>query len=269
MKTGGKILLPVVVAVIVLLIVLLAVFMLFGERAVKIGVETAAGRALGVGVYVQDIDLSLLKGTVGITGLVVNNPPGYAHKNLLELDTGRVEAKVGSLLSDTVKIRQLKLDGVNLTIEQKVLSNNLQEVIGQLKAGEAAGEPAGKELHIDELEITNITVNAKLLPVPGKVDTVTLTLSPIRMKNLGTDERLGTAALSSKIMLAIAGGVAEQGVGVLPKEMLSTMKSTVDTAIGLGKAATKEAEKLLETGKEAGTEVIEGLKGLLKQKKEE
>jgi len=267
MKLPTKILNMVLLTVVVLVIILIAAFYLFGELALKLGIETAATRALNVGVYIDDVDLSVLAGRVEIDGLIVRNPPGYTYENLLELRDGSVTARVGSMLKDTVYIKQVKLDGVNLVIEQKPLSNNLQDVIKSLPAKEKE-EPSGKKLHIEELEITNIKVRAKLLPVPGKADTVTLELAPIRMSNLGTDDKLSTGRLANKIVLAIADGVARQGVGVLPNEIVNMMKTTLGTTIDLGKAATKEGGKLIETGKEVSDEIVEGFKGLIKPKKE-
>jgi len=69
-------------------------------------------------------------------------------------------------------------------------------------------------------------------------------------------------------MLAIANGVAQQGVGVLPKNIVDTMQSTLDKTVDLGKTAAKEGEKLIEAGKDAGTELVEGFKGLIKPKKD-
>jgi len=125
----------------------------------------------------------------------------------------------------------------------------------------------GKKLRIDNLEITNITVKVKLLPIPGKKDTITLKLDPIRMTDLGSDDKLTVAKLTGKILSAIAGGVAEQGAGVLPEDMTKTMKATLGKTIELGKTATEEGKKLIEEGKDVGKELIEGFKGLLKGEK--
>lgn len=198
---------------------------------------------------IDNIDLSVLRGKIEIENVIVENPPGYTHKNLLEMSNGRVIASIGSLLCDTVHIKELKLDDINLVIEQKTLTNNLQDVINSVvAANKQRAESEGKELRIDELEITNIKVKAKLLPIPGKADTINLNLSPIRMTNLGTDSKLSTAVLITKIMLAIANGVAEQGAGVLPKDIVNTMNSALDEAIGLGKAAAEEGEKSYRYG---------------------
>ncbi len=262
MKAASKIISIIVLCIIVLVLVLCGVFYLSGEHLLKAGIETAGTKALGVAVEVGDVQLSIRKGMIGIRDLVVKNPQGYAHKELLVLGHGVIIADVKSLLSDVVRIRELKLENVNLTIEQKALSNNLQDVIGSLKAKkDEAGKPSGKKLRIDILEINNIKVKAKLLPVPGKADTVILNLAPIRMKNLGSDDKLDTGILVSKIMLAITEGIAEQGVGVLPEQMVETMRSTLDKTIGVGKAAAKE---ILDAGEDLGAEVIEGFKGLLK-----
>ena len=265
MKAASKIISIIVLCIIVLVLVLCGVFYLSGERLLKAGIETAGTKALGVAVEVGDVQLSIRKGMIGIRDLVVKNPPGYAHKELLVLGHGVIIADVKSLLSDVVHIKELKLENVNLTIEQKVLSNNLQDVIGSLKAKkDEAGKPSGKKLRIDTLEITGVRVKVKLLPVPGKADTVTLNLAPIRMKNLGSDDKIDTGILVSKIMLAITEGIAEQGVGVLPGQMVKTMTSTLDKTIDAGKATAEKGKEILDKGKDLGTEVIEGFKGLLK-----
>jgi hypothetical protein len=270
MKAVKKILKLAVLSIIILFVILGAAFYLFGEYLLKVGIETAATEALSVGVNINDLDILILKGTVEIDGLIVKNPAGYTYENLLELGHGRVMANIGSFLGDTVRIKELKLDGINLVIEQKALSNNLQDVISSIPAEDEQGpEPPGKKLQIDNLEITNVTVKAKLLPVPGKADTITLKLDPIQMTNLGSDDKLDVAKLSGKILLAIATGVAEQGAGLLPEGMTDTMKATLSKTAELGKAAAKEGEKLIEEGKDVGKELVEGFKGLLKPKKEE
>ena len=225
-------------------------------------------KALGVGVDIDELNLSVFKGTVRIDGLTVKNPAGYAHKNLLELSTGKVVVSTRSLLTDTVNVNQIKLDGINLVIEQKGLSNNLQDIIKNISSEtKEPSESAGKKLHIAELEITNINVKVKLLPVPGKLDTISLDLPAIEMTDLGSDNQFGTKELVTKIILAISDSIAKHGAGILPDQMLGTLRSALDQTIDIGKAAAEQGKKILETGKDAGSEVVEGLKGLFKPRK--
>jgi len=267
---------------IILLVIVIAVaaavivFGLFADRAVKMGIEAAATKTLNVKVSVDNAKLSIMGGRLALQNLLIGNPPGYEHDKLLELKDAKIAVDVRSLLSDAVHIREIKLDGAYVVLEQRGISgNNLQDVIKAIPSGpEAEGpEAAGKKLHIDNLEISNITVNVKLLPVPGKADTVTLKLSPIKMTNLGSDNKLDTAVLSGEILLAIASGVAKEGVGVLPKEMVDAMGSTLVKTIDLSKKIIEDREdigkELIKGTEDIGRGITEGLKGLLKPKKEE
>ena len=274
MKKVCKILRTVLLVIVVLVICAAVLIHLFGNSALKAGIETAASKTLKVAVSIDKIGFSILGGSVSFQGLVVDNPPGYQHDKLLEVGSAKIAVSIGSLLEDTINIKEIKFDGVNVTIEQKGLtSNNLQDIINALPKSEdkpedaTATEKPAKKLHIDNLEITNVTVKAKLLPIPGKADTVTIKLNPIRMTDLGSDEKMDVAMLSSKILLAIATGVAEQGAGKLPKGMTDGMNDALGKVTELGQTAAEESKKLLEGGKDAGEDIIKGLKGLFKPKK--
>ena len=101
----------------------------------------------------------------------------------------------------------------------------------------------------------------------------TLKLSPIKMTDLGSDDKLDLATLTSKILLAIAGGVAEQGTGVLPKDMISTMTSTMGKAVDLGMdiigGGTGAGQEAVKGTEDIGKGLTEGLKGILKPKQDQ
>jgi len=272
MKSLRKILRIVVLAIVVLIVCIVVLVHLFGNSLLKTGIETAATKTLNVGVKIDDMDFSILGGKVSFQNLVIDNPPGYKHDRLLEIGDARIAVSTGSLLKDTVNIKEIMLDNVNVVLEQRgVTSNNLQDVIKSIPKEEEEPEgetkKAAKKLHIDNLELTNITVRVKLLPIPGKKDTVTLKLDPIRMTDLGSDDKLDVAKLSGKILLAIATGVAKQGAGLLPDEMTDAMKTTLGVTVKLGKTAAEGGKKILEEGADAGKGLIEGVKDLFKTKK--
>lgn len=249
-----------VVVLVILLVVVFVGFYLFGEQAIKKGVEIGASNALGVEVSVGEIDLSIFKGSVEIEDMIIKNPPDYKHEDFVRLDYCYVNVDIGSLLSDTVIIEKFEVDGLDMVLEQKGLTNNMQEILNALPSTEEQQQQqesgkAGKNLQISELEISNINVKAKLLPIPGKADTVTLSLSPIKMSDLGSDDKMSVGVLTSKILVAIAEGVVQQGSGILPASVTDTMKSTLE-----------KGEKILEKGVDIGTDIAEGLKGLFKPK---
>jgi hypothetical protein len=274
MKSAKKIITRVLLSILIILLVLIIGFNIFGASMIKTVVEKAASSTLGVPVTVKSLSLALLRGKVEIQGLVVNNPPGYANPTLLELGDGVVNLDVGSLMSDTIKIKLIKLDNTKLTIEEKGLTNNLSEILNKLPKEEKkepapttekkpapTAEKPGKNLTVTKLEITNTNVKVKLLPVPGKSDTISLKLDPIVMENLGTDKKLSIASLIGKVMGALATGIAKQGTGLLPDGMVKGIGSTFDKTAELGKDAMKGST-------EAGKGVVDGIKGIFGGQKE-
>ena len=251
--------------VLILVVVVVVAIGFFAEVILKTRIEAAASKALGVKVSIEDVDLSILGGKLGIENLVIDNPKDYEHDKLLELKDGKIAVAIKSLLWDVVKIREIKLDGMEVVLEQRgVSSNNLQDVIKSIKEHP---KPSGKKLRIRTLEISNVTVKVKPLPIPGKVDTVPLKLKPIKMTNLGSDNKLDAAVLAGKILLALAQGIAEQGVGVLPEEIIGPLKGELKGLERLSEALLEEAGKILKEETDLGKELTEGLEGLLKPKK--
>jgi hypothetical protein len=261
--------LAIVIAVIIVLLIIAVT--IFGNQALKIGIETGATSALKVGVSLDSAKLSLLGGSVELNGLKVQNPAGYQNPEFLTLSKAAVALKVKSLLSNTIEIEKIQFDEIQLTIEQKgITTNNLQEIMSALpKTDETAPKPeqksAGKKLLIKELNINGVQVKVKLLPIPGKADTVTLRLTPIIMKDLGSDKPISTAELTAKILKAIAGGIAEQGKDLLPTDMISS----------IGKDVAQEGLKVLDTAgkgvlggaENVGKGAADTLKGIFQKKK--
>jgi hypothetical protein len=260
----------VVVGVVVLLVVVVGAALLvhlMGGRALKYGIETIGSSTLKVKVTVEDVSLSIIRGKLKLKGLVVANPPGYEYENLLELESCQVDVNMKSLLGDTVTISNLNLDGTSLVIEQKdIRGNNLQDILNNLPASEdAEADPDARKLHIDKLTITNTKVIAKLLPLPGRATSIPLKLDDIEMNDLGEDNKMTTAILTAKILKAIALGIAKQGTGLLPDDIIGPMKSVLGKS---GEMIMDTGKKVLEGGKDIQKRLTEGLKGLLPGKKE-
>jgi uncharacterized protein involved in outer membrane biogenesis len=255
MKATLKWALIVITAVIVVGII---AFRLFGDNLIKKGIIKGASSALKVQVELGSVNLWVLGGSVNLKDLVVHNPQGYELPNLMKLGGASVKVRIGSLMSDKVDIDYIILDNIEVSIEQKGFSTNLNDVLKSLPKSEkkapAPSEPAapGKKLYIKTLEINNVTVNAKLLPIQGKSSEVTFKIAPIKMTDLGSDNKLDVATLTGKILEAIAEGVAKQGADLLPADVTGSLKS------GLGKTG----EAVQSTGKKIG----EGILGIFKKK---
>jgi hypothetical protein len=286
MKRLFRIFFVILLALGILIVIAAVAVGIFVNNALKVAVESAGTKALNVRVKIDDVDLSILKGRVGLENLTISNPPGYQYDNLLELHRATILLDTKTLLDEPVNITDIKMDGGNIVLEQRGVSgNNLQDIIEQLPDEETS---TGKKLHIDTLEITNAVVKVKLLPVPGKVDTLSLKLSPIKLTNLGGENGFDSVVLTRTVLLAIAGRIAKQGADILPDEMLGSLvtelvklgalprallegglkmlKTGTDMGAGTGKGV---GEEIIKGAEEIGKGITEGMKVLLGQKKKE
>ena len=119
MKTGKKILTSLLVGLLVLIMLVALLINMFGDRALKIGIETGAEKALKVGVRLDNISLSILGGKLNLNNLEVDNPQGYQNPNLLKVSSAYMALNIRSLLSDTVEMEKMQFDNISLAIEQK------------------------------------------------------------------------------------------------------------------------------------------------------
>ncbi len=254
--------LSLIVVLIVLAVLGVVVVILFADKAVKTAVETAGTKTLNVSVTVGKANASLLTGAVALQETTVANPPGYQGPALLKLQRVDIKADMASLLSKEVLIKDMKLDNMEVFVEQKGLGNNLYQVIKPLREPH---KPTGKCLVIDNLEIANITVHVSLPALPGQAQSVELKLASIRMVELGRNEKMDTAVLIGKILLAVAEGIAEQGGGILPQEAVGDLGSVLDKAVDIGKTilapggTTPDGQQKDSLGKT----VTDGIKDLL------
>lgn len=258
-----------VITLVVLLVAGILTFKMFGDQLLRTAIVAGAGKALQVDVRLDDINLKLLAGKVDLQNMEIDNPEGYKHPTFLKLGHAYMDLDVASLASDTINMDMVQLENINLVIEQKGTTNNLKEILNNLPKSESeepepgsAEEGASKNVRIKVLEINNVEVKAKLLPIPGKADTVTLRIKPIRLENIGTNEKIDMAGVTAKVLKAIAKGIAEQGAEVLPTDMINS----------IGDELGKLGEDILKVGEDLGkgaTDVIKDLGGLFKKKEEE
>ena len=69
MNRAFKILRVIVLAILVLIAVIVVAVNLFADRAVRVGIETAATKTLNVEVSVSDVDLSIMSGKLVLQNL--------------------------------------------------------------------------------------------------------------------------------------------------------------------------------------------------------
>jgi hypothetical protein len=256
------------IIVIVVIAILTAPF--FIDGILKVAIEKAGSQQLGVGVSVKKVRLSIFNGSIAISGLKIKNPAGYQYENMLEVASISAKADTGSLFSDVVEVKQIDINDIAVVIEQKGLASNLSEVLKNTKDDSEAKtetkpvEGKGKNIHITSLDIANIGVTAKLLPIPGKADSVKLKIAKLHLSDIG-GKKTSLGEVTGKIFKAISAAIASQGAGIIPDNMVGSINDSLES-IG------KTGEEILKTGEQAGKEIekaTDQLKGLFEKKKEE
>jgi hypothetical protein len=251
----------IVVVLIVLAVVGIVGVFVFADRVVASAVKSAGSNILHVGVDVGGADVSILSGSVDLQNIAVANPPGYEGPTLLKLQRVDVAADGRSLLTDEVRIRTMTLDNMEVFIEQKGLQNNLYQVIEPLREPH---EATGKRLIIDSLEINDITVHASLTGIPGRPPSASFTLPRIAMTELGRSEKMDTAMLIGKVLLAVAAGIAEHDGDILPKDTMKDLTGILDKAFDIGRIILGPGQSNEPNQqKDLGKTVTEGLQNLL------
>lgn len=237
--------------VLVLIVVGLGVLYFSLNRVIRSVVETYGPQATKSEVRLGSVSVSPFSGDASLSNLVVGNPQGFKTPSALTLEAMHVSLDVGSVLSETVAIREIIISAPEITYELGPGGSNLAVLQKNVEAfrggGAEEGEQAppapqgGKKVTIDRLRVER----AKLLvsAAPVQTEPVILTLPDIELKNLGK----GTQGTS----LAAA---AEQLLEEINRQAAKAVAS-VDIK-GLAEKSRKEAE-----GAAGG--IGEKLKGLL------
>lgn len=263
--------LGVILAVLVVLFVILN--MSLGKIVLK-SVNAAAPGLLGVPVTLQDAEIALARGKVALSGLHVGNPEGFKTDGLLDLGSISVRLDNASLLTDTIVIKEIAIDGLVVTYEKGLKNSNLGALIESLSAGEEEEapeqEPAekpgeekpAKKVVIEKLTITGSRMNFSVSGLASLTGggAIPIPLPPITLTDLGKEKDGVTLVEALQRILneiagaagtAIAGSakILGQGLGAAGEGATAAGKSVVSNASEVGKAVGGAA---LDAGKAVG-----------------
>jgi uncharacterized protein involved in outer membrane biogenesis len=232
------------IALVALLVAGVVAVSLFLDRAVKHGVETVGPQLTKVPIKLDGVGLSLLTGSGSIKGLEVGNPEGYKAGNAIQLDRASLSLSPGTLLSDKIVIRSIRIEGPVINVEGSPGKNNLTQIrdnvqaaLGSVSSGSSGKDSApassGKKLQVDEFILTGAKVN---YTVPGVGLTVPIAVPDIKMTGLGT----GPEGIT-------AGDLTSRVLGQLTGDLVPLLtKAVSETASGAVNKVTEEAGKALK-----------------------
>ncbi|HKW86235.1 MAG TPA: AsmA family protein, partial [Nitrospiraceae bacterium] len=124
----------VLLALVVALLLLIGALHLWLDSFIKRGAEQVVPKITQTSVTLRDVDISLLLGRATLEDLTIGNPKGFQMPSAFRLHNATVHLDWRSVLSDTIVIEEILIDGPEITFEGNLPSSNLGTIRDNAKA---------------------------------------------------------------------------------------------------------------------------------------
>jgi hypothetical protein len=248
--------------IILLIVVALVTIGVYLNSMIKAGVEAVGPKITRTTMRLDAVDLSPFSGQGRLKGLVVGNPQGFQTESAFKLADAKVHVDLKSALSDKLVIKEILIDGPEITYEAGPSGSNISKIqenvaaFGKSVAPKETAEskspkkdPTQKKVQINDFILKNGKVTMSATMIKGQA--LTVPLPDIHLRDIGKDSGGVTvqkaaaevfAAINKSVIQAVAssGKLLEKGIG-----------AAGEAAKGLGSEAGK-----------TGSKALEGVKGL-------
>ncbi len=252
-----KIIVRIGLLVAVLVVVALAVVFFSLDSIVKKSVETLGPDMTKVQVHLGSANISPIGGSGELAKLFVGNPDGYKTTSAIEMGDIKVSVRIGSVLSDTIVVDEINIQGPQITLEGSLTGkNNLSTILDNVSAyggsdqqpkaqAAAPAKKSQKKIIVKDLVINGGKINLSISGL-GSLS-APIALPTLHLQDIGTAQN---------------GLTPDQLVQAIMKPLLASVTTAAANEVGnLG-------GKLKNIGR-SGTDEIgnaaKGLKGLLHQ----
>lgn len=255
-------------SIILILVVVVVLTVSFGLGGIiKKAVTTVGPRALGAPIELQTVRVSPFTGLVHLKGLVVGNPEGFHTDSAARIGEFKVQVELASLLTDRIVIKEILIDGPQITYEKSLKSSNVAQLQKNVEAfagprEEPAEAPStvaepkatkpGKKVQIDKLLVQNGKVKVSVTALKG--NEMTVPLPKIEKTGIGADKDGATIAEAVK---EVWGSIADA--------IKSAAASGGEMLKGAGSAVTEGAGDAVESVKEGASSLMKGVGGMFKK----
>lgn len=154
-KTAGLAVLAVAALVVVGLVVV--------DGVARSAMESSLTETFGTESSVESVDVGVFSGEMTAEGIVVSNPEGdFESPRFAALARMRASAGLLDLLGDTVTVRRVELEGLELHLERRGTRANFVPVLGSVERRRAAAGPDRKRYRVEELVVRNTVARVRL-----------------------------------------------------------------------------------------------------------
>ena len=244
--------------IIIVVVVVVAAILFAPGFWLKTAVNSAGKTVLKTDVHLDDAKISLLTGRARLSGLTIANPSGFTEPTAIKLDAVTAQVDPKSLFSKTLNIKEVSVDGLNVTYETgsgknvPMTTSNLDVLMSNVKgdskpaameasnteAKPATAEKHGKSIVIDMLHIKN----SKMTVAAGGKSGIAASfdLPDLQMKDIGKNgnadlatviQQVSAPIMKSVKMVASGQSILKEGAsGIMDKA-----KNMMDSMFGGGK----------------------------------
>jgi len=239
-----------VIGLLALLIVAIGVYIVMNSGALlERAIESYGSDYLGAPVEVGRANVSLTEGSAAIDGLVIGNPPGFSGPPAFRLDNISMTLNTDELSSELIALREVSVDGADVSALVKGRQSNLQAIMDHLNAriGTAEEDPAAEsevKLLIDRFAFTNAeaSVDSDVLG-QAAVDVPDINLEDIGRQSGGATVGEVLRQVLEPVVRAVTRRLVEQGVDLegARERIEQNVRERADDAVGSGLNRLRDA----------------------------
>jgi hypothetical protein len=215
--------------------------------AVTSAVNTIAPQVTGTKVTLGSALISPFNGTGSLNELYVGNPEGFSDGKAFSCGKVHVNARIRSVLSDTIVIEEIIIQAPEFVYETKFTSSNIGKILDNVNKFTGETAPATQDTSTKKIEIKRFVLEGAVVSVSAAGMTMPVPVPRMEITDIGTAK----------------GGVlpAEAAAEVL-KRVLASVSQAAVTAIA------KDPVKFGKDAEDAVKKLGSGLKSLLDKKEE-
>ncbi len=184
------------------------------EALAKNKLEQIASEALNSPVTIGGLDIAPFSGTASVRNIRIANPDGFSNNAAITLPYISSSIDLKSIFSDHVKIKDIRLEGLDIQVELTEKGMNLQKLKANMDKAEnttpAPKVPAEKDkvstttktektVEVGLIQLTNISVSSS---VQGQ-EAVKISVRDIAMQDIGSDTGVTTKQVIRTVMDAV------------------------------------------------------------------
>lgn len=262
--------------VVLLVIILLIVAIAFAGPIIKTSIEKVGSKVTKCDITVENVDLSVFKGSLLIENLVVGNPEGFKTESAFKLAKVFVSLKPMSLVGKKIIVTDVQVIGPEITYELAplkmtsnigVIQGNVQEF---LPTSEETEKTEGKPVEIDHVIVKDGNISVSATFAGGHA--LTIPLPAIELNDIGKEKDINSAQATARVLNETLGSVVSaassgsksigSGIkGLFSKDNTDAAKEATSDAVEATKKSANDAVNAVEDKAKEASKSIKGLFG--------